>query len=115
MGTGAATATAAGAGADVTVDGVSAADLGPYGEADLSIALTTPPERLQRLAAEADPFDDRFLVPVGAARRVREAVARLVSLAHARGPEGRTLEVCMYEVCMYVFVCVTPHTAVFVF
>lgn len=91
----AAAATASGA-ADVTVDGVSAADLAPYGEADLSMALTVPPERLQRSAAEANPFDDRFLVPVGAARRVKEAVARLVSLADESGPEGRILEVCMY-------------------
>lgn len=92
-----ATAAGAGPGADVTVDGVSAADLAPYGEADLSMALTAPPERLRRLAAEADPFDDRFLVPVGVARRVREAVARLVSLADASGPEGRILEVCVYQ------------------
>ena len=87
-------ATVAGGG-DVTVDGVSAADLAPYGEADLLMALTAQPERLQRLAGEANPFNDRFLVPVGAARRVREAVTRLVSLGDASGPEGRTLEVCM--------------------
>lgn len=91
---GATAAATTAAGADVKVDGgVSAADLAPYGEADLSMALTVPPERLQRSAAEANPFDDRFLVPVGAARSVREAVARLVSLANESGPEGRVLEV----------------------
>lgn len=86
-------AAAAAAGPDVTVDGVSPADLAPYGEAELSTALTVPPERLQRSAAETNPFDDRFLVPVDAARRVREAVARLVSLADESGPAGRILEV----------------------
>ncbi|CAM9842133.1 unnamed protein product, partial [Ectocarpus sp. 12 AP-2014] len=57
----AATAAVVGQGG-TTGDGVSPADLAPYGEADLSTALTVPPERLQRSAAEANPFDDRFLV-----------------------------------------------------
>lgn len=73
---------------------MSPADLAPYGEAELSTALTVPPERLQRAAAEANPFDDRFLVPTDAARGVKEAVARLVSLADESGPVGRNLEVC---------------------
>lgn len=81
--------------------GVSAADLAPYGEAELSTALTVPPERLQRSAAEADPFDDRLLVPADAARRVREAVARLVNLADEGGLAGREAEVCGdYCVCL---------------
>ena len=77
----------------MSIDGVSAADLAPYGEAELSTALTTPPERLQRSAAETNPFDERFLVPADAARGVREAVANLVSLADESGAEGRILEV----------------------
>lgn len=60
---------------------MSVADLAPYGEADLATALTVRPERLQRSAAEADPFDDRFLVRTDAARRVGDAVERLVGLA----------------------------------
>ncbi|CBN76697.1 expressed unknown protein [Ectocarpus siliculosus] len=87
----AATAAAVGQGG-TTGDGVSPADLAPYGEAELSTALTVPPERLQRSAAEANPFDDRFLVPADAARGVKEAVARLVSLADESGPAGRNLE-----------------------
>ena len=76
-----------------TVRGISPGDLAPYGEADLAVALTCAPKRLQRIAAEANPFDDRFLVPEGAARRVREAVSRLVSLAGQRGVAGRQAEV----------------------
>ncbi|CAM9372167.1 unnamed protein product, partial [Ectocarpus fasciculatus] len=88
----AATAAAAVGQGGTTGDGVSPADLAPYGEAELSTALTVPPERLQRSAAEANPFDDRFLVPTDAARGVKEAVARLVSLADESGPAGRNLE-----------------------
>lgn len=74
--------------------GMSLADLAPYGEAELSTALTVPPERLQRSAAEADPFDDRFLVRADAARRVGEAVERLVGLADEGGSaEGEDSEV----------------------
>lgn len=91
----AAAAASTSAGSAVSIDGVSAADLAPYGEAELSTALTTPPERLQRAAAETNPFDDRFLVPADAARRVREAVTRLVNLhlPDESGSEGRILEV----------------------
>lgn len=90
------------------MDGVSPADLVPYGEAELSTALTAPPERLQRAAAETNPFDERFLVPADAARRVKEAVTRLVNLPDEdeSGAEGRILEViygrrgrAMSEVC----------------
>lgn len=79
---------------DGSAGGFSAAHLAPYGEAELSAALTVPPERLRRSAAEADPFDDRLLVPADAARGVREALARLVSLVDERGPAGRDAEVC---------------------
>lgn len=74
--------------------GVSPADLAPYGEAELSVALSVAPERLQRFAAEANPFDDRLLVPASAASRVREAVALLVSLVDDGDPTGRDAEVC---------------------
>lgn len=75
--------------------GVSAADLAPYGEAELSTALTVPPERLQRAAAEANPFDDRLLVPADSARRVREVVTRLVSLVDEVESAGNDAEVCV--------------------
>lgn len=82
-----------GAGAGDKGGGVSPADLAPYGEAELSVALSVAPGRLQRFAAEANPFDDRLLVPASAANRVREAVELLVSLADDEGPAGRDAEV----------------------
>lgn len=75
------------------VGGVSPEDLAPYGEADLAVALTCAPERLQCVAAEANPFDERFLVPEETARRMGEAVTRLVSLSHDGGAAGREEEV----------------------
>lgn len=75
------------------VGGVSPEDLAPYGEADLSVALTCAPERLRCVAAEANPFDERFLMPEETARRMGEAVTRLVSLSHAGGVAEREEEV----------------------
>ena len=75
------------------VGGVSPEDMAPYGEADLAVALTCAPERLQCVAAEANPFDERFLVPEETACRMGEAVTRLVSLSHDGGAAGREEEV----------------------
>lgn len=73
--------------------GIAPGDLAPYGEAGLSVALSAPPERLRRRVAEANPFDERLLVPAEAARKLREAVTQLSSLANEVGPAGREAEV----------------------
>lgn len=97
---------AAGAGKASGGGGIAPGDLAPYGEAGLSVALSVPPERLRRRAAEANPFDERLLVPAEAARKLREAVAQLSSLADEVGPAGREAEVrddlrrCLFRSCL---------------
>lgn len=73
--------------------GLSPTDLAPYGEAGLSSSLSVAPHRLQRLAAEANPFDERLLVPADAVRRLGEAVFQLSNLPDEGGPAGREAEV----------------------
>lgn len=73
--------------------GIAPADLVPYGEAGLPVALSVPPERLRRQAAEANPFDERLLIPAAAVRALGEAVAQLSNLADDVGPAGREAEV----------------------
>lgn len=73
--------------------GIAPADLAPYGQAGLSVALAIPPERLRRRAAEANPFDEMLLMPAEAARRLRKAVEQLSSLPHEDGPACREAEV----------------------
>ncbi|CAN0321211.1 unnamed protein product, partial [Discosporangium mesarthrocarpum] len=91
LGAGAEAGAGAGVGAKRAVMAAGSQYLAPYGEAGLTAALSWPPGRLRALVAERDPFDERLLVPVGAAKALRDACEKLKKAQKEGGP-ARELE-----------------------